>query len=178
MEIRNGERALFTMREAGLEGTEGFEQMQLSVAKAHRELNEFNKSQKLLESAAPGLQALTTAAKGLGGAYAVGKGAAALFADGDEKVEKELNKLVAIMTVLQGLNEVHELLERKGAIATLIHAGAIKIKNFVMGDSVKSTKEATLATEANTVAEEEGPLRPSQRQAKRHRVLKVGNRSI
>lgn len=153
MEVRANERALQTLRAAGMEGTESFEQLQLAVAKAHRQMNEFQKSQKLLESAAPNLAALTTVAKGLGGAYAFGAGASALFADGNEKVEKELNKLVAIMTILQGLNELHELAEKKGAIATLFNAGAQRLKNFAMTGSASGIKSSTAATTENTTAE-------------------------
>lgn len=154
MELRANERALITLREAGMEGTEAFEQLQQAVAKSARQMNEFRKEQKLLESAAPNLAALTTVAKGLGGAYAFGAGASALFADGNEKVEKELNKLVAIMTLLQGLNELHELAEKKGAIATLFNASANKLKNFVMTGSASGTKAATTGTTENTVAED------------------------
>src|SRR5579859_1132257 len=153
MELRASERALVSMRAAGLEGTEAFEQLQASVVKATRQMNEFRKEQKLLESAAPNLAALTTVAKGLGGAYAFGAGASALFADGNEKVEKELQKLVAIMTILQGLNELHELAEKKGTIATLANAAANRLKNFVMTGSATGIKAATAATEENTVAQ-------------------------
>lgn len=161
MEIRAGEKALQTMRAAGMEGSEAFEELQTHVAGARREFNEFQKSQQLLESAAPKLAALTTVAKGLGGAYAVMAGASSLVANGDEKVEKELNKLVAIMTVLQGLNEVHELIEKKGAIATIASSIAQGFKNFVLTGSLKplATKIAletadTTAQEANAVATE------------------------
>jgi Na+-transporting methylmalonyl-CoA/oxaloacetate decarboxylase gamma subunit len=154
MEIRAGEKALQTMRAAGMEGSEAFEAMQTRVAAARREFNEFSKSQQLLESAAPKLQALTTIAKGLGGAYAVAAGGAALLADGDEKVEKELNKLVAIMTILQGLQEVHELLEKKGAIATIASGIAQSVRNFVMVSSTKTLAAKTAAEGANTAAEE------------------------
>lgn len=154
MDIRANERALLTLRAAGMEGTEAFEQLQMATAKAKRQMNEFSKEQRLLESAAPNLAALTTVAKGLGGAYAFGAGASALFADGNEKVEKELNKLVAIMTLLQGLNELHELAEKKGAIATLFNASANKLKNFVMTGSASGIKAATTVTTENTVVED------------------------
>lgn len=153
MELRANERALVSLRAAGMEGTEAFEQLQAAVVKATRQMNEFRKEQKLLESAAPRLAALTTVAKGLGGAYAFAAGSAALFAGNDEKVEKELQKLVAIMTVLQGLNELHELAEKKGAIATLVMAGATRLKNFVMTGSAAGTKAVTAATVENTEAE-------------------------
>lgn len=155
MEVRANERSLATMFEQGMQNSEAFKRLQQETANAKRQLAEFQQNEKLLSSTAPTLQAMTTAAKGLGGAYAVGAGAAALFADGDEKVEKELNKLVAIMTVLQGLNEVHELLEKKGAIATLANATAQKVKNLIMTGNINVTKQQAEANIVQAATEEE-----------------------
>lgn len=123
-EVMNTGKALATLHGEGLGGTQAFQQLEAQFTKTKRELDEFNKSQKILTSATPQLAAMTIAAKGLAGAYAIGAGASALFADGDEKVEKELQKLVAVMTVLQGLNEVHELIMQKDAIATALFGTA------------------------------------------------------
>ena len=154
MEIRTLERSLATMVATGMEETEVFKKLQLELAGAQRKLHDFKEDQALLKSDLPTLSALTTAAKGLAGMYALGAGTAALFADGNEKVEKELNKLVAVMTVLQGLQEVHELLERRGAVATIASGIAQGFKNFIMTGSVKAQQESTIAQEANTVAQE------------------------
>lgn len=148
-------KALETMAEQGLQATETFKRLEQQFVQGRRELNEFRKNQALLTSEAPKLQALTLAARGLAGMYALGAGTAAMFADGNEKIEKELNKMVAVMTVLQGLHEVHELLEKRTAIATIASGIATGFKNFVMTGSVKVTEEATIAEIANTVATDE-----------------------
>jgi hypothetical protein len=153
-EIMATGKALETMADSGLKGTEAFNMLEEKFIEAKHELNEFRKGQALLASEAPVLKSMSIAAKGLGGAYAAGAGAAALFADGNEKVEKELNKLVAIMTVLQGLNELHELIEKKGAIATIFSAAAVKLKNFVMTGSTQGLKENTAANIADAESEE------------------------
>jgi hypothetical protein len=119
MEIRANEKALGTMFEQGLSGSDAFKQLQAQTANAKRELAEFNEQQKLLSSQTPVLSAATLAAKGLAGAYAVGAGAAAIFGDENGKVSEKLQQLVAIMTVIQGLQEVHELLEKRGTIAKI-----------------------------------------------------------
>jgi hypothetical protein len=129
-EIQNNERALQTMQEQGLKGSAAFEQLRVDTANARRELNEFQKSQALLSSEVPTIAALTSVAKGLGAAYAVGAGGAALFSNGNEKLEKELNKLVAIMTLLQGLTELNAALKEKDAIATALQTTWSKIAAF------------------------------------------------
>ncbi len=148
MEVRANERALATMYEQGMESSEAFNTLQTEIAKAKRQLSEFQQNQKLLSSTAPALQASVVAAKGLAGTYAIGAGAAALFADGNEKVEKELNKLVAVMTILQGLNEVHELLEKRLAIAKLFSAGGTVIQTAALRVYTYVTEAATTATKA------------------------------
>ena len=148
MEVRTNERALATMFAEGMQNTEAFNALQLATSKAKRELTEFQQSEKLLASTAPALQASMIAAKGLAGTYAIGAGAAALFADGNEKVEKELNKLVAVMTVLQGLNEVHELLEKRLAIAKIFSAGGTAIQTAALKVYTYVTEAATVATKA------------------------------
>lgn len=152
MEVRNGERALQSMRAAGLEDSEAFQEMRLSIAATHRELNEFNKGQRILESADPTLKAATIAAKGLAGAYAVGAGTAALFADGDEKVQKELQKLVAVMTIMQGLQEAAELLHQRNAIAIAFEGAATRVAAFANRVWAATMVESAVATIALRIA--------------------------
>ena len=125
-EIRNNERALQTLRAAGLASSDAFIELRETTSLAAKEQKEFQRQQKLLESNAPVLTALTVAAKGLAGAYAVTAGTAALFADGDEKVQKEVQKLVAVMTVLQGLQEAYELIQERTAIQLAFTTTATK----------------------------------------------------
>ena len=126
-EIRATDRALQTLAAAGMQNSEAFQALQEKMSEAKREAREFKEQQKLLSSEMPAVAAMTLAVKGLSGAYAIGAGATALLADGNEKVEKELNKLVAVMTILQGLNEVHELLEKKNTIAKIAGTAATNL---------------------------------------------------
>jgi hypothetical protein len=150
-ELRNGERALQTMREAGLAGTKEFKTMQLQVSATKREFNEFNQVQKLLSSEIPIISGLTIAVRGLGGAYAIGAGAAAIFGDEEGKIHKEVQKLIAVMTVLQGISEAHELLEKRKAIATVINIELQKVYTFVIGETTGALKAFRIALAATGV---------------------------
>lgn len=152
MEIRANERALATMFNEGQSNTKAYKDLEREIANAKRELGEFREQQKLLSSQTPLLSAATLAAKGLAGAYAVGAGAAALFADGDEKVQKELSKLVAVMTVLQGLQEVHELLEKQGTIAKIASTVATKAQVIWQGILRTTLLQSAAATIAFRIA--------------------------
>jgi hypothetical protein len=158
-EVRATKNALDTLAVAGLKNTETFEQLNAVYETSRQKINELHTEQKILTSETPTLTALTSAARGLGGAYALGAGASALFAEGNEKVEKELNKLVAIMTFLQGLEEAVRAVKERGAIATALEAAASKalvaarqIEVAIFGESIAATEAETVAKNVNTEA--------------------------
>jgi hypothetical protein len=161
-EVRSLKTTLDTLTVAGLEHTEAFEKLNTVYTQSKQKLTELHNEQAILTAEEPGFVALTAAARGLGGAYAVGAGASALFANGNEKVEKELNKLVAIMTVLQGLEEAVKAIKDRGAIATALQAQAVKLLNFaeeinvkLFGKSIAVIEEETIVKEANLAVTEE-----------------------
>jgi hypothetical protein len=166
MEIRAAERALQTLRAEGFGASEAFDQLRDSTIQANQQQKEFQRQQKLLEGEAPVLGAITLAAKGLAGAYAIGQGAVSLFADGNEKLAKDLNKMIAIMTILQGLHEVYELIQQSGAISLAIKTAAVRAATAMQAKNTAATQGQTAAnlelaaseapviveTEAQTVA--------------------------
>jgi len=156
MEIRAGERALQTMREAGLQNTTEFKAMQLATAETRREFNNFAKEQKILSSEAPAVQALTVAARGLGGAYAAGAGAAALFGDENGKIEKEFKQLMAVMTMLKGITELNEAIQQKNAIATSVGVMWNKLLVKVYGEKNVALARGTVLESENAIAAESG----------------------
>lgn len=158
-ELRSMKSALDALAIAGLENTEAFQNLNEVYTTAKQRVAELHAEQKILTSENPALTALTAAARGLGGAYALGAGASALFADGNEKVEKELNKLVAIMTLLQGLEEAVKAIKERGAIATVLQATATKalvaareLEIKIFGSSATVLATDTAAKETNTEA--------------------------
>lgn len=176
-ELRASERALRTMFEAGLAGTPAFEELQTVVNDTTRRVREFGREQTLLSSESPALAGLTAAARGLGGAYAVGAGAAALFADGNEKVEKELNKLVAIMTFLQGLTEFNRFLQEKEAIAKSLNAVKTTFLAAAQNLVALATGKASAATTAQIIAET-AAIQPAEALAEAQSVVAATNEEI
>jgi len=80
-EMYNATQGLQSLYEQGLQNTQAYKDLQEVVAGTQREMNEFNNQQKLLASEVPAIAGLTAVAKGLGAAYAIGAGSAALFAE-------------------------------------------------------------------------------------------------
>ena len=99
------------------------------------------------------------AAQGLAGAFGVAEGAAVLFGASQEDVQKSQERLMAIMTVLQSLQEVQNALQSESAAMAFVNtvrtkalAVAIGVKNFVMTGSIRATVADTVATGALGVA--------------------------
>lgn len=146
--IRTTTRDLISMRQAGLGGTEAFEMLEQETIKGGRSMKEQLRDYKLLESELPALKALTLAAKGLGGAYAIGSGAANLFADGNEKVQEKMQKMMAVMMILQGLEEAWQLVNQAGAAAMAFRMTAMEGATFATELFAAATDEATAAMTA------------------------------
>lgn len=108
-------------------------------------LNEIKKSIKLASSETPGLDKLIHAATGIAGAFAIAEGAAALFGEENEDLQKTFVKLQAAMTILNGLQHVANELKNQDSILR-------KAINFLTGAQIKLTNQQTVAQEANTVA--------------------------
>lgn len=151
-ELKATKNALDTLTVAGLEQSETFEKLNQEYTTAKQKVNELHEEQKILTSEEPGFTALAASVRGVSGAYAIGAGASALFADGNEKVEKELNKLVAIMTVVQGLEEAVKAIKDRGAIATALQAQAQKLLNFAKEVEAKLFGQSAAAIVADTEA--------------------------
>lgn len=130
-EMRAVRNTLDTMTLAGLKDTDAYNKLSVAYTNNEQKVKDLHREQAILTSDAPALTALTGVARGLGGAYAFGAGASQLFSDGTGKLDKELNKLVAIMTFLQGLEQAVAVLKTRNAIVTTLEEEATKALNVV-----------------------------------------------
>lgn len=158
--IAESNKALATLNELGLSSAAGVQELTTSVVKSTQSLKEFQDNLRIQENPAPTITAVSAAVKGLGGAYAIGAGVASTFADGNEKVQKSINSLLAITTILQGLEQVSQALRERGAILANIEAAATdtlaKAKELLGINTVAATTAtdaAVVSTEALAVAE-------------------------
>lgn len=149
-EMRNVKNTLDALDLAGLKNSETFEKVNIAYTETQQKVKDLHREQAILTTDAPALTALTGVARGLGGAYAFGAGASALFSDGNEKLDKELNKLVAVMTFLQGLTEAVSVLKERNAIVTALETEATKAFNFVKQIEASIFGKEKIAIEADT----------------------------
>ena len=125
--------------------SEQFQKFRTEVGKGVDNIRDIKDSIKLASSDTKGLDRLIGAAQGITGAFSVAQGAAALFGDENEELQKTFVKLQAAMTILNGLQAIQNELKNKDSVFS-------KAINFLRGQETKLTIAQTEAQAANAVA--------------------------
>lgn len=144
--IREAKEELVAMAEAGLQGTPAFNALQQKAGELDDQMKDLNATVSNLGSDTANIEGLVSIASGVAGGFAVAQGAAALFGDGEEEVQKALLKVNAAMSILQGLQQVQNVLQKESQ-ATLL------LKRIFLQQTSVATVQNTVATEANVIAE-------------------------
>jgi hypothetical protein len=139
---------LTRMAEAGQAGTPAFVALQKKGGELDDQMRDLNATLKNLGSDTANIEGLVSIASGVAGGFAVAQGAAALFGDGEEEVQKALLKVNAAMSILQGLQQIQNVLQKESQ-ATLL------LKKIFLQQVAVATVENTVATEAAVVADAE-----------------------
>ena len=135
--------------------SEQFQKFRTEVGKGVDNIRDIKDSIKLASSDTKGLDRLIGAAQGITGAFSVAQGAAALFGDENEELQKTFVKLQAAMTILNGLQAIQNELKNKDSVFS-------KAINFLRGQETKLTIAQTEAQAANAVATNAGAAATSR----------------
>ena len=135
--------------------SEQFQKFRAEVGKGVDDIRDIKDSIKLASSDTRGLDRLIGAAQGITGAFSVAQGAAALFGDENEELQKTFVKLQAAMTILNGLQAIQNELKNKDSVFS-------KAINFLRGQETKLTIAQTEAQAANAVATNAGAAATSR----------------
>lgn len=144
-QIREMKNQLILMKQSGQEGTQSFTDLQNKLVATERSVNDFNKEIKNASSDTRSIDGLVNAVSGVAGAYAVAQGAVALFGDENKDVAAALIKVQSAMAILQGLQEIGNVLQEKSS-ANLLLNNILRTKN---AEAIAAT---AVATEANATA--------------------------
>jgi hypothetical protein len=126
-------------------------QLKDAIADANQEVKNFGSDTSTLDG-------IISIAGGVAGSFAVVQGAAALFGDESEELQKTLLRVNAAMAILQGLQQVQIVLQKESAGATLANTIATRAQtiaqglyNFVVGSSIGLMKAFRIALAATGV---------------------------
>lgn len=144
------------LEDQGKDNTEEFEQLAVQAGRLQDQMGDTQQRIRVLASDTKNLDFGIGAIRGVASAFGVAEGAAALFGLKNEDVAKSLQRLNAIMLVLNGLQEIQTLLQKQSVvavvgqeIATKASAAAQRIYAVAVGTStgaLKAFRVALLAT--------------------------------
>lgn len=146
------EDKLYQLRIEGKANTEEYQNIVNELQKVKQTIRETDDEIDALTSRTRGLDMVVGAFQGLTAAMQVGAGVAGLFGKSEEDLQKTLQKVTSLMSIAQGLQEIHNQLVTKGTalnkLWSISMAGAQKVINLFS----KTQKAATASTTANTSA--------------------------
>lgn len=107
------------MKLAGEDGTEAFKALVVEAGNIKDAMGDAGAEIKNAAANSQTLDGLIGAAQAVAGGFAVAQGAAALFGDENEDLQKTLLKVNAVMAILQGLQTVGNALQKESAVVQL-----------------------------------------------------------
>jgi hypothetical protein len=129
-EIRNNQQAILLLSQVYGEDSAVISELTKKTAQLTDTVGDMKAVIKAQASDTHVFDGLIAAAQGLAGIYTVAQGAAALFGDENEELQKTFVKLQAVMAVLQGLQAIQNALQKESAARQLINLGLQKAANI------------------------------------------------
>lgn len=138
-QLRQYRETLAVLEEAGLTNTQTFNDMAEAAGELNDQLDDTQARIRVLGSDSFAFDAAIQGAQGVTAAFSVAQGVSALLGDEDEDLQKALLKVNAAMAILNGLQQLQNLLQAQSAV--------------VIGVTVLQQRAAAAAVALQTAAE-------------------------
>lgn len=126
-EIRNNQQAILLLSQVYGEDSAVIAELTKKTAELTDTVGDMKAVIKAQASDTHVFDGLIAAAQGLAGIYSVAQGAAALFGDENEELQKTFIKLQSVMAILQGLQAIQNALQKESAARQLLNIGLQKV---------------------------------------------------
>lgn len=157
-QLRSMTQALAQMKVEGKDNTEEYRALALQAGQLKDAIADANQEVKNFGSDTSTFDGLISLTSGIAGGFAAVQGAAALFGDESEELQKTLLRVNAAMAILQGLQQIQVVLQKESAAAALANTIATKAQTaaqalftFVVGTSTGALKAFRIALAATGV---------------------------
>jgi hypothetical protein len=150
-ELRETQKAMVDLALAGKQGTEEFKRLEQRAGVIKDTIGDMGQRVNNLANDTPRLELLTQAATGIAGGFAIAQGAAALFGDENEEVQKAIMKTQAAMALLNGVQSIANVLNKDAALGDMLAAKAKGVFTAAVGASTGALKLFRLALVATGV---------------------------
>lgn len=156
MRIRELREALMQMELAGDTSSQAFIDMSVEAAKLQDQMGDTSAQIRILASDTKEIDAMIDVAGGLTGVFTTATSAVALFTDENEALQKAFLKVQAAMSVLNGIQQVANTLNKDSAANVVLRTALTKLFSKAKQEETVAETTNTTATVANTAATNAG----------------------
>lgn len=143
---------LAKLEDQGKENSQEFQDMAIEAGKLQDQIGDTQARIKILASDTKGIDFGIGAIRGVASAFGVAEGAAALFGIKNEDVAESIQRLNAIMLILNGLQEIQNLLQKQSVVFVVGQAIATKAAAIAQGIYAAAVGTSTGAMKAFRLA--------------------------
>jgi len=143
--LREMQKELIAMAEAGQQGTDAFRRLEQAAGELKDEIGDVNQRIKNLASDTKRIDAFVGAVQGIAAGFQIAQGAAALFGDENEDLQKAMLKVQGAIALANGVQQVANLLQKESSVMMGLNTLATKAYATVVGDATEKTRLFRLA---------------------------------
>jgi len=136
--LREMQRALVDLAVAGKESSEEFKKLEAEAGQLSDTIGDVSQRVKNMGSDTKNIEAFTQAVQGVAAGFQIAQGAAALFGDENEDIQKAMLKVNATMAIANGIMQVSTLLQKESAISMTANRIATALYDKTLKGSVVS----------------------------------------
>ena len=115
--LRDLQRALVDLAVAGQENSAEFRKLEAEAGELSDTIGDVSQRVKNLGSDTKNIEAFTQAVQGIAAGFQIAQGAAALFGEENEDIQKAIMQVNATMAIANGIQQVTVLLQKESAIS-------------------------------------------------------------
>ena len=149
--LREMQKELIAMAEAGQQGTDAFRRLERAAGELKDEIGDVNQRIKNLASDTKRIDTFVGAVQGIAAGFQIAQGAAALFGDENEDLQKAMLKVQGAMALANGVQQVANLLQKESAVMMGINTTATKLYAVVVGTATGAMRAFRIALAATGI---------------------------
>jgi hypothetical protein len=143
--LRDLQKQMLDLEAAGQKNTDQFRKMAAEAGSLRDAIGDTSAQVKVLASDTRTLDTFTSAIQGIAGGFAVAQGAAALFGEENEDVQKAMMKVQAALALVNGATAVANALNKDSALMVNLNAAAQRAYALAVGTSTGAMKAFRIA---------------------------------
>ena len=149
--LREMQKELIAMAEAGQQGTDAFKRLEQQAGQLKDEIGDVNQRIKNLSSDTKNIDAFVEAVQGISAGFQIAQGAAALFGDENEDLQKAMLKVQGAMALANGVQQISILLQKESAVMMKVNAAATNLYAVVVGTATGAMRAFRIALAATGI---------------------------